>query len=217
MVSPPAVDRARHGVARQPTGHRFLLHPRADRECRIEWRLGGTVAHVLDGPEQAAAADVSDMVMIGEPLLQPSLQALTLLPDILEQIFTLDRLLHGQGCCAGDGVPHVGMAVLEKAAAVAERRIYVCRQHNGADRLITGAEAFGDGDQIGRNALLLASVQSPGTAHSAHHLVENEQNAVTTADLPYLPEVSRWRRGAALRRAPDRLGNEADDSVGAQL
>src|SRR5690606_12500534 len=85
------------------------------------------------------------------------------------------------------------------------------------DRLITCPEALCDRDQVGRNALLLAGVERARAAHSAHDLVENQENAVAVADLPNLPEIAGRRGCAALGGAPDSLGNEGDDSFRAQL
>ena len=55
-----------------------------------------------------------------------------------------------------------------------------------------------------------------GAAHAAHHLVEDEQGAVTVADLPHRPEVAFGRRHAAGGGSDDGLGNESGHRVGAE-
>ena len=55
-------------------------------------------------------------------------------------------------------------------------------QHR-ADRLVAAAEPLGDRHQVGRDAFLLAGVQRAGAAHAAHHLVEDEEDAVAVADF----------------------------------
>ena len=88
---------------------------------------------------------------------------------------------------------------------------------HGADRLVAAAEALGDRHQVGRDALLLAGVQGSGAPHAAHHLVENEQDAVAVADRADALEIVGDRRHGARRRADDGLGDEGDDAFGTDL
>ena len=56
---------------------------------------------------------------------------------------------------------------------------------DAADRLVAGAEPLGDDLDVGRHALLFPGMQRAGTAHAAHHLVEDQQRAMPVADLPH--------------------------------
>jgi hypothetical protein len=85
------------------------------------------------------------MVMVGETLAQAPLQMLTLGADIGEQVVALDRLLHRQRCGAGQRVGQVRVPMLEQAGAVAEGGEDRVRQQHGPNRLVTSAEALGDG------------------------------------------------------------------------
>ena len=58
------------------------------------------------------------------------------------------------------------------------------REHR-ADRLVAAAEALGDRQQVGHDAFLLAGVQRAGAAHAAHHLVEDQQDAVAVAQFAH--------------------------------
>src|SRR3546814_8074173 len=84
---------------------------------------------------------------------------------------------------AGHRMAEIGMAVLEKAAAVFEGVEDLLAQQSRADRLVAAAETLGDGHDVGGDALLLAGMQGAGAAHAAHHLVEDQQHAVCVADL----------------------------------
>src|SRR3546814_17020239 len=86
---------------------------------------------------------------------------------------------------------HVGVAVLQGAAAVADRGIHRLRGDHRADRLVAGAEALGDGVDVGRHAVVLAGEQGAGTAHPAHNLVADQQHAVAVADLAHPGEIGR--------------------------
>src|SRR5262249_11302579 len=72
-------------------------------------------------------------------------------------------------------------------------------------------EAFGDRHQIGADPLLLARVQRAGAAHAAHHLVEDEQDAMAAADLAHAPEIAGHRWDRAHGGADHGLGHESDD------
>ncbi len=60
------------------------------------------------------------------------------------------------------------------------------------------------------------SVQRAGAAHAAHHLVEDQQNAVAIAQLAHAAEVARHRRQRARGGTCDGLGDERDHVAGAQ-
>ncbi len=86
-----------------------------------------------------------------------------------------------------------------------------------ADRRIAAAKPLRDGHQIGQDSFLLAGMQSAGTAHAAHHLVENEQDAVPVADLAHALEISGYRSHSAKRRAHDCFGNEGKNGFRAEF
>src|SRR4030095_9412929 len=51
---------------------------------------------------------------------------------------------------------------------------------------------------------------STGSAHAAHHFVEDQQHAVPVADFAHTLEVSRWRGQCAAGCATDGLCNECN-------
>ncbi len=67
----------------------------------------------------------------------------------------------------------------------------------------------------GDHALLLAGVQRAGAPHAAHHLVEDEQDAVAIADLAHGAEVPGHRGQHAGGRAAHGLRDERDHAIGA--
>jgi hypothetical protein len=86
-----------------------------------------------------------------------------------------------------------------------------------ADRRIAPAEALRDGHEIGADPLLLAGMQRARAAHAAHHLIENKQDPMAAADVAYAPEITRHRRDRAHCGADNRLGDEGDDVLAAEL
>ena len=61
---------------------------------------------------------------------------------------------------------------------------------HGPDRLVAAAEPLGDRLDVGRHTLLLPGVQRAGAPHAAHHLIEDQQRAVTVADVAHGTEVN---------------------------
>src|SRR5690606_4309097 len=72
---------------------------------------------------------------------------------------------------------------------------------------------LGDHQQVRRHALRLAGVQGTAATHSAHHFIQDEQDAVAVAYLAHAPEVAGNGREHAGGRAADGLGHERDDLV----
>ena len=111
----------------------------------------------------------------------------------------------------------IGVAVLERARALGNGVENLLLHQQGADRRIAAAEPLGDRHQVGADPLLLAGVQRAGAAHAAHHLVEDEQDAVAVADLAHALEIAGHRRDRAQGGADHGLGDEGDDVVAAEL
>src|SRR5207237_5385195 len=131
------------------------LGPLVEPEGGIERRAAGAIGHQLDGLEQAAAADITDVAVIAEPLGQPALQLSPELPDPLEQFFVLDDPLHFERSRAGERVREIGVSMLERARALPDGVDDVTACEHRADWLIAAAKSLGDGLDVGRNPLLL--------------------------------------------------------------
>ncbi|MNY09220.1 hypothetical protein D3C86_1421260 [compost metagenome] len=110
----------------------------------------------------------------------------------------------------------VGVAVLEKAAALLHGVHDALLRHHRADGLIASAQPLGDGDQVGRDAFLLHGVQGAGAAHPAHDFVGDEQDAVAVAHLAHAAEIAGHRRDGAGCGAHHRFGHEGHHGVGSQ-
>ena len=217
MVARFSVDGAAHRVANQAAGHRLRLDPRVELELGIEGRLGGAVGDQLDGPQQAPAADVADMAVVGEAIDERALQRFAHLAHPGQQAVLADRALDGQRGGAGNRMAHIGMAVLEETAALADGAVDLAADQQRADRLVAGPQTLGHGEQVGGHAFGLAGEQRAGAAHAAHHLIEDQQHAVAIADLADALEVAGNRRHRAHGRADHRLDDESGDGLRPQL
>lgn len=174
----------------------------------VERGLGVARRDQLEAAEEPPAADVADVGMVAEAVLEAPLETVAQLPHAGQQVAGLDGTLNGQGRGAGGGVADVGMAVLEEARALGDGRADALADQGRADRLIAGAQPLGDGHQVRRHALLLGGEQAAGAAHAAHHLVEDQEDAVAIADLAHALEIARHGGHRAERRADHRLGDE---------
>ena len=94
--------------------------------------------------------------------------------DVVEQAVAAHDFLHGQAGRAGHRMAEVRVTMLEEAGTVGEGIENLLAEQRRAGRLITAAKSLGDGHQVGRDAVLLAGVQRAGTAHAAHHLVQDQ-------------------------------------------
>src|SRR3954452_2713524 len=109
------------------------------------------------------------------------------------------------------------MAVLERARSPGNRRKNLILHENGADGRIATAETLRERHEIGADPFLLAGMQRARAPHPAHHLVENEQHAMTIADLTHALKIS-WHCGNGAQCGADHgLGEESDDILRAKL
>src|SRR5262249_13059883 len=213
MVAARAIHRTAHWIDHHPPRHCFAFDAGMHLQFRVERLFGTAVEHQLDAVKQPAPADVTDIRMIAETLAQSARQVGTLLAHVGEQIGAMDDLLHRQRCRASERMSHIGVAVLKGAGAVCNRREDLLADQQRTDGRETATHALGDRQQIWAYPFLLAGVQGARSAHSAHHFVENEQDAVAVADFSPALEIARHRRDRAHGRADDGLRDEGDDVV----
>ena len=95
-----------------------------------------------------------------------------------------------------------------------DRLIDLAGAEHRADRLVAGAQALGDAENIGCHAVRLAGKQMPGAAHAAHHLVQDQQHAVLVADLADALEITLNRRHRAGCGADHRLRHKGHHGLG---
>src|SRR3546814_10736992 len=110
-----------------------------------------TVRDHLDPEEQPSPTDVADIGVVAESRFQGTPQFAAAQANLLQQPVVPDHMLHRQGGRAGRRVTHVGVSMLEEAAAVADRGIDARVHQDGTDRLVAGAEALGDHQQVRRD------------------------------------------------------------------
>src|SRR5579871_999844 len=85
VVTGRAVDRAAHWIDHQAARHGFALDERIDLQSRRKRLLRIDFGDQLDAAEQAAAADVADVMVVGETLFEAPLQMAAHGNDIVEQ------------------------------------------------------------------------------------------------------------------------------------
>ena len=104
----------------------------------------------------------------------------------------------------------------EGARSVADRSDHMARHQDAAHRLIAAAQSLRDHLDIRRDRFLFPGMHGAGAAHAAHHLIQDQQRAVTRADLPHRPEIAGQRRDAAERCTHHRFRDEGRDGLGAE-
>src|SRR4030095_16329933 len=82
---------------------------------RVERLLRVAVGDQFQPDDKATAADVADMRMLAEALLEPAEQQSAQMPHARQQPVALDRLLNAERGGDRDGVAGVGVGVLSAA------------------------------------------------------------------------------------------------------
>src|SRR5262249_48181682 len=109
------------------------------------------------------------------------------------------------------------MAVSERARTLLERGEDLFLHEERPYGRIAAAQSLRYCHQVGTCSFLLAGMQRAGAPHSAHHLVEDEQDVMPIADIADTLEIARHGRNGAYRRADHGLGNEGNNVLRAKL
>ena len=115
MIAAAAIHRPASRITGKPAFERGSLDPLVELEGRIERLAAGTIGDQLDGLEQAAPADITDMAVITEALGQPPLEVTAEIPDPFEQLLFINNSLHLKRCRAGERVREICVSVLESS------------------------------------------------------------------------------------------------------
>ena len=115
VVALDAVDRAAHRIDHEALRHRLALDAGVQFQGRIERPLARPVADQLERPEKPAAANVADERVLGEALVQATLEPCAHLDHVGEQPIPSDDVLHRQRRRRGHRMAHIGVAMLEAA------------------------------------------------------------------------------------------------------
>src|SRR4030088_75295 len=148
MVPPSAVDGATHRVDHQSARHRLALDPRVQLLLWGERLFGGAVVDEFEAAKQSAASDVSDMMVVGETLMQPAVEIAAHRDHLGQQAVAPDDLLYREAGGRGHGVAHISVAVLEETGSLRERLEDGFAKQDSANRLVAAAETLGDRHQI---------------------------------------------------------------------
>src|SRR5262249_26389212 len=151
----------------------------------------------FDGLQKSAATHVADEGMIAEPLVEAAGEIRALLAHVGQELVTPDYALHRQGSGASERMAHIGMAVSERARTLLERGEDLFLHEERPYGRIAAAQSLRYCHQVGTCSFLLAGMQRAGAPHSAHHLVEDEQDVMPIADIADTLEIARHRRNGA--------------------
>src|SRR4051812_19482053 len=99
------------------------------------------------------------MAVIAKTFGQPSLELIAALLHPVEQVLVGNDPLYLERRRAGERVREIGVAVLERARAVADGVDDGGTRQHRADRLIAATQTLGDGLDVRGDALLLPGVQ----------------------------------------------------------
>src|SRR5687767_14529264 len=112
MVAAHPVDTPAGGVTHDSLVKSGAANTLPQLGFQVEGFLAVAVGHQFEPDEKAAAADVADVRVLAEALLQSAKQQSAQMPHAREQPIALDRLLHTEGGGDGDGVAGVSVPVL---------------------------------------------------------------------------------------------------------
>ena len=143
-------------------------------------------------------------------------QLAALLLHPADQLFFKD--CRDNGVCGGTGcrVAKIGMAMLKEAAPSFNGTIDIGAAEHRANRLVSRTKPLCDCHDIRPDGIRLAGKQMARPAHAAHHLIQNEENAMAVTYFTNPREIALNRGNGAKRRADDRLGNKGHHRVRAK-
>ena len=217
MIALATIDGSSHGIAAEPACHSLLLYPGMELERGIERSLGGAIKNQFESPEQPAASNIANVRMMFETLGQSRGKFSSARPHRVQQALVANGLLHCERGGTSSGVPDISVPVLESAGASLDGLTDCPTRQHGPNRLISAAQPLGDDHNVRSDVLLGTRVQRSRASHATHDLVQDQQHAVTVANLADAFEVPANRRNGPQRRADHRLGDKRGYRVGTEF
>jgi hypothetical protein len=121
VIALRAVDRSAARISHEPARHALRLDSRVEAQRRIERRLGDAIGNQLECAKKTAAANVTDMRMIGEACDQCLRKIFTAGTHVGEQAFVAEWCPVRLVPLRSKRVTDVGMPVLEGAGTAGDR------------------------------------------------------------------------------------------------
>lgn len=214
MIATPAISAAARGEEADVVAVFKPPHPHASShvEPGVKRRLGLLIRHKLDAPEQATAADIADVGVRGESLTQQPPKEGSHLARVVDEPLVTDDALYLEGRHHVEWMALVRLAVLKGRLAMFEPVDDALVDQDGRDGAVAGGQAFADTADVRHDSfslvVLLPGVHRARTAEPAHDLIENQQGAVSMADVLNRLQVAGKRCDAAQSRAHHGLGHE---------
>ncbi len=163
----------------------------------------------VDRPHGAAAADVGEAVR-PRHRAQPGREAVTYRGRPVDQALGLQQADIGERGRARRRMPRVGAAVPQHHLRTAQRLVHGRAEEHPAERLVAAGDGLGERDDVGPDAEVARAEPVPQPPESGDHLVEDEERAMTVAQLAQPGEVARPRRVDATG-TDHRLGDHRGD------
>ena len=176
--------------------------------------LVSRVPHELDRAHEAEAADVPDVGMVSERVLEVDEEPLALVLGHLRIALALDEAEHRDPDGAPDGMGAVGVGVHPGGV----RRVHDVRDlvadADAAEREVTRGDRLGELDHVRLHPPVLEAEHPSGAPEPRDHLVGDEEDVVLVADLADAREVVVLRDDHAARPLHG-FGDEHGHRVGA--
>ena len=167
----------------------------------------------LEADQQASAANLADVRVVGEALVQQGSEAVALPCACLDQALLLEDPEHLAGNGGADGMVRVREPV-DEAGAVQDGVANGSGRRDEAEWEIARGRTLGTDEDVGPDAPVIDAEPRAGAPEGGHHLVGDQQDAVPLADLGDRGPVAIRGDGGRKRRADDRLGDERGDGAG---
>ncbi len=182
---------------------------------RVRRLLCGAVLDELDADQEPLAADVADRLVAH----QSTCPVEEISADIrrpVGELFGLHDLDVAQGdrSCGRVAAIGVDLGHLPVGGRIAVKAVeHLVLYHRRGNRQVGAGNALGDGDDIGRHAIMLVREHLAGAAEAVDDLVHVQKDAVFAAEALDLRQVFVGRHRDA-DPAHDRLDDHLGDSLG---
>src|SRR6185312_4014965 len=179
---------------------------------RPDWLLCCAILHQFDTQEQPLAADIADDLVPHEGA-ETIQQIGAGIRGAVGEMFGLHDLYIAQSNRRGDRMTAVRIDLtnltIQRRIAIEAVKHAVLYYRCGNRHVRTG-DALGDGDKIGRHAIMLKPEHLAGTAEAVDHLIDVQQDTVFAAEGLDLRQIFVRRHGdtdAAHDRLDDHFGH----------
>ncbi|KAH3667505.1 hypothetical protein OGAPHI_003154 [Ogataea philodendri] len=199
-------------------GERFLVKHLVHLQFWSKRLLGGLVLDQLNGNEVTSTSDISSNLRVLQSSFQSSLGVGTNLSDVLNEVVSVDLLLHSKSNATVEVVRVVGLVAHNDTRTFSDGIDHLWSNHHTRKRHNSGSDGLTEGQKVwstgGESELWVHEGEwVAASSQSTHDLIQNQKSTVLVTQSLDTVQVSFWRNRVTNGRSADSFQDDGSNLI----